>query len=34
VVKTAVFGTAGTVGNVIRSAGRVVIEVKVEMENL
>jgi hypothetical protein len=34
VVETTVFGTAGTIGNVMRSAGRVVIKVEVEMENL
>jgi hypothetical protein len=28
------FGTAGTAGNVIRSARRVMIKVEVEMENL
>jgi hypothetical protein len=34
VVETAVFRTTRTAGNIIRSAGRVVIEIKIKMENL
>ena len=33
-VESVVFGTAGTAGNTVRSAGSVVIEVEVEMKNL
>jgi hypothetical protein len=34
VVETAVFGTAGTTGNIIRSARRVIIKIKIKIENL
>jgi hypothetical protein len=33
-VETAVFRTAGTAGNIIRSARRVMIKIKVKIENL